>query len=64
MKELIARGLEHAVSQDAGAESRKRPESKRLPKVPRRGRKRYAMSADEIAALFAAEEERWYGSPR
>jgi hypothetical protein len=64
LKELIARGLEYAVREAAGKDATNRPDSKRLPKVPRRGRKRYAMSDGDIEALFASEEERWYGSAR
>jgi hypothetical protein len=59
LKALISEGLQRVLE-----ESSARPDTTRLPKLPKGGRKSYDLSNEEIESLLIAEDAKRYGRAR
>ena len=58
-RELVMQGLRKVLSEAA-----EKPDASRLPKLPKRGRKAYDLSNEEIESLLMAEDAKRYGRSR
>ncbi len=59
LKALVMQGLRTVLR-----ESKEKPDSSRLPKLPVKGRKTYELSNEQIESLLMADEAKRYGRSR
>ena len=64
MKSLVAEGLERVLTDRKLRKVRKKPDSRRLPKVKPKGKGVYAITNEDIDHILAEEETSSYGRPR